>query len=328
MAELIAILKAITHEARQGETERNIYTDSLNSLHDLQRMIHSPHTMSTHEYRDILTFILKEATSKKDCEGQPLHVHLYKVKAHVNILGNEKADHFAKESYSTDSTAEHITLFRHHTSTHKQWLYDVKGTDPITIKEANSQIEASILKTAAKEVKYIEQWTQKDDSEEYLINHKASSGFHNSTWRTRKRVLQCRADTLLTQHLKHRFKLQPSPFCPMCKMNGRITLGTVSHTLSGCTDPTLRSQHIHRHNGAVRLIHKALKKGYLGSKLILSDGGKDPSNEIRPSRTIPHWLLPPESAPLPPIPNKPDLVMLWKDNMIPEWNKTYTLPRG
>ena len=52
-------------------------------------MKHSPHTMSTHEYRDILTLILKEATSKKDCDGQPLHVHLYKVKAHANILGND-----------------------------------------------------------------------------------------------------------------------------------------------------------------------------------------------------------------------------------------------
>jgi ribonuclease HI len=232
MAELIAILKAVTHEARQGETERNIHTNSLNSLHDLQRMIHSPHTMSTHEYRDILTFILKKATSKKDCEGQPLHVHLYKVKAHVNILGNEKADHFAKESYSTDSTAEHITLFKHHTSTHKQWLYDVKGKDPITIKEANSQIEASILKTAAEEVKYIEQWTQKDDSD--------PTNSRSITGRYRKRSTSSitkppvasttpapgepgnvyysveHADTLLTQHLKHRFKLQPSPRSAQC----------------------------------------------------------------------------------------------------------------
>ena len=76
MAELIAILKAVTHEARRGEAERHIYTDSLNSLHGLQWMKHSPHTMSTHEYRDILTHILKEATSKKDSEGQPIHVHL------------------------------------------------------------------------------------------------------------------------------------------------------------------------------------------------------------------------------------------------------------
>ena len=68
----------------------------------------------------------------------------------------------------------------------------------------------------------------------------------------------------------------------MCKTNGRISLGTVTHTLSGCTDPILRSQHIHRHDEAVRLIHKAHKKGYLGSKLILSDGGRDPSNDIRP----------------------------------------------
>ena len=71
MAELIAILKAVTHEARRGETGRHIYTDSLNSLHGLQWMIHSPHTMSAHEYRDILTLILKEATSKKDYDGQP-----------------------------------------------------------------------------------------------------------------------------------------------------------------------------------------------------------------------------------------------------------------
>ena len=94
------------------------------------------------------------------------------------------------------------------------------------------------------------------------------------------------------------------------------------------TDPILRSQHIHRHNGAVRLIHKALRKGYLGSKLIMSDGGRDPSSDIRPTRTIPPWLLPPQSPPLSPIPNNPDLVMLWKDNMIPVWNRTLSREQG
>jgi hypothetical protein len=198
-------------------------------------------------------------------------------------------------------------------------MYNAIGASPLIIKEAFAQIDMCILKTAADEVGYIKHWTATDEAENPAINHKASSGFLNTAWKTRKRVLQCTADTLLTEHLKQRFKLQPSPLCPICKAQNKTCLGTVIHTLSGCSDPILRSQHIHRHNAAVRLIHKALRKGCLGSKLILSHAGRDPTNEIRPSKTMPAWLLPPST---PPIPDKPDLIMLWRDNMILEHQKS------
>jgi hypothetical protein len=82
-------------------------------------------------------------------------------------------------------------------------------------------------------------------------------------------------------------KMSPTPY------------GTVTHTLSGCADPIMRSQHIHRHNGAVQLVHKVLRKGYSGSKLILSDGGKDPTDETRPTKTMPEWLLSRDTHPIP-----------------------------
>ena len=47
MAELIAILKAVTHEASRGETGRHIYTDSLN-LHARPARPTMDETLSTH----------------------------------------------------------------------------------------------------------------------------------------------------------------------------------------------------------------------------------------------------------------------------------------
>ena len=84
-------------------------------------------------------------------------------------------------------------------------MYNATGASPLTIKEAFAQIDTCILKTAADEVGYFKHRTATDEAENPVINHKASSGFRNTLWKTRKRVLQCRADTLLTQHLKHRF---------------------------------------------------------------------------------------------------------------------------
>jgi ribonuclease HI len=210
MAELVAILKAVTHKASTGEAERTIFTDSLNSLHDLNKMIHSPRTMRTHKYRDILSFILRKATHKRDADNQPMQVHIYKVKAHANISGNEKADAYAKAAYlEGNSQVEHVRWFRHQTTSGEQWLYNAARTDPLTTSEACTMIDACVLQGAIQRVPYIKLWAAKDDAQNNIIDQKASCGFWKSSTahKTRKRVLQCKAGTLLTQHQKYRFKI-------------------------------------------------------------------------------------------------------------------------
>jgi len=109
MAELVAIIKAVSHKASPGEVERTSFTDSLNSLHDLHKMIHSPRKMRTHRHRVILSYILKKAAEKRDANNQLMQVHMYKVKAHVNISGNEEADAYAKAPYLLgNSQVEHV----------------------------------------------------------------------------------------------------------------------------------------------------------------------------------------------------------------------------
>jgi hypothetical protein len=81
-------------------------------------------------------------------------------------------------------------------------------------------------------IPYIKHWAAKDDvNQNNIINQKASSGFWKSptTWKTKKRLLQCKTDTLLTQHLKRRYKLQPEPYCPMRKAKNTLVFGTVTH---------------------------------------------------------------------------------------------------
>jgi hypothetical protein len=55
--------------------------------------------MKTHRYRDILSYILKKTAEKRDANNQPMQVHMYKVKAHINIAGNEEAAAYAKAAY-------------------------------------------------------------------------------------------------------------------------------------------------------------------------------------------------------------------------------------
>ena len=72
------------------------------------------------------------------------------------------------------------------------------------------------------------------DAQDNIADQKVSSGYWESftTYKTRKRVLQCKADTLLTQYQKFRFKLQTEPYCTMCKAKKKIAYGTVvTHTL-------------------------------------------------------------------------------------------------
>ncbi|KAK3236274.1 hypothetical protein CYMTET_53576 [Cymbomonas tetramitiformis] len=94
-AELTAIYMALMLEANTGTTEVNICTDSLTSLYQIQNMKRRPHALEKHVHRDILWKIMKQIQT---LNGEGTKVALYKVKAHVGIHGNEKADEVARKA--------------------------------------------------------------------------------------------------------------------------------------------------------------------------------------------------------------------------------------
>ncbi|KAK3285448.1 hypothetical protein CYMTET_6950 [Cymbomonas tetramitiformis] len=75
--------------------EVKICTDNANSLHQINNMRARPYMMERHQHRDTLHEIMG-TIEKLNAAGTA--VELYKVKAHVGIIGNEGADEAAKEA--------------------------------------------------------------------------------------------------------------------------------------------------------------------------------------------------------------------------------------
>ncbi len=83
-AELAAITAAILHD------HSHIATDSLSSLHQIRKHLLYPELHRHHEQGDILKILMHIIRIS------PNPVHLFKVKSHAGIAGNECADAVAK----------------------------------------------------------------------------------------------------------------------------------------------------------------------------------------------------------------------------------------
>jgi len=90
-AELAAIAAAVIH----GYS--HIATDSLTSLHQIIKQLSHPNLHRHHTQGNVLQSI------SKAIRQSPSPIHLFKVKLHAGIIGNEHADALAKKSATTNS---------------------------------------------------------------------------------------------------------------------------------------------------------------------------------------------------------------------------------
>ena len=91
-AELAAIQFAL-ERAQDNDKHVVIATDSLTSLQLVNKGIHAPHKMTTHRHCGLLTAVVR---TLKIRNSAGLETTLQKVRAHVGVDGNEKADKLAK----------------------------------------------------------------------------------------------------------------------------------------------------------------------------------------------------------------------------------------
>ncbi|KAJ9523746.1 hypothetical protein QJQ45_019942, partial [Haematococcus lacustris] len=240
-AELTAIHAALTAGAKR------IATDSLCSIYQIRRALANPMSLITHRHNDILTAI---ATLIID---SPVTIHFYKHAALHPELANTPA-------YRPTTRTETNT-----------WLNnEADGNTPAPLPDCRHSVRAHMHRRhslgLANQDSIYYQMSQE-------ITKAAAKGAGervmtdtNISIPAQRTALLYRTGGLYNQKLAMRWKRATDDRCPLC---GEADSAT--HLLSGCSETLPMVQE--RHNGAGRLIAKAISKGTLGGYISFADTG-------------------------------------------------------
>ena len=303
-AELVALLHAI----KFGAT--NIATDSLCSIHQIRKQMHRPQDMTDHKHASLLHAIIEQILES------PAPVHIWKVKSHIGIVGNEIADEIAKTvargemdmedliEYTEPSNVRHTVYWPHEVTEAPARPPMQAPSDhtcpPPPLKKRKRPLENlhTDLKristqhckfgNANRQTFYFEAWRRSAPSRIDKTSNKFMT-CKKVTHAERKTALAYRYGCLYNQKLAHRYGHAPNAQCLLC---GQPDSG--HHTASGCTK--LKGMYIERHNKIGRLMLKEIARGRKGGYLVQMDLGSKTKlaiDDIAPQpRTIPLEALP------------------------------------
>ena len=209
-AEFAGILRAVEMDAQPGETSRHIYTDSLASLHLLNKTRLLPSVMAKQKHGRTLRMILLKAGAKPQFGSSTdfVHMHFYKVLAHSGIEGNEIADELAKAACLEPIKAQVINPLEDNSMACV--IRDSVGNN-IDLSNAEQQISRVELAEAEKEDEYLRcSWNAVGEDDKPKLDKERSLGYVKRTkrrqyagdeqaFRTLVRIKQCKARTLLTR---------------------------------------------------------------------------------------------------------------------------------
>ncbi|KAJ9504731.1 hypothetical protein QJQ45_009421, partial [Haematococcus lacustris] len=245
-AELTAIHAALTAGAKR------IATDSLCSIYQIRRALANPMSLITHRHNDILTAI---AT----------------IRAHSGIIGNEGADALAKHAAlhpELANTPAYRPTTRKETNT---WLNnEADGDTPVPLPDCRQSVRAHMhckhkLGLANQDSIYYQMSQEITKAAAKGAGERVMTDTNISIHAQRTALLY-RTGGLYNQKLAMRWKRATDDRCPLC---GEADSAT--HLLSGCSETLPMVQE--RHNGAGRLIAKAISKGTLGGYIRFADTG-------------------------------------------------------
>ncbi len=297
-AELAGILIAQMYTREHScttQTELHIFTDSKASMQQLQRMAQDPHTLRKHKHRHLLNKILKEAT--EIIEHHPIDIHIWKVRGHSNIHGNEMADKAAGTAAKQNMAGEQCEMeVDEHTDPYCDihWAEYVHTEDDGTeqwryVSDLNKHLRGEIRTHLGcgncKEGQYSRAW---DVITPDIYQAAMIAQWRRCNYATMRQVTKARAGHIYNKKHAVWFGKACDSSCPLCGEPDSTT-----HILSRCQ--ALKSHHIERHNKAARMMIRAIAAGVKGRYLMWADVGKySKLGKIATlkRKSLPEWLLP------------------------------------
>ena len=306
-AELAAIHQALIHPdvAELGEAI-HIYTDSLCSIYMIRRILDAPWTLRESKHYVLLQNILNALLARAENGGI---THIYKVKSHTGIKGNDVADKKAKEAATDPSKRTQIMETSDNSPYDKRTWASLAPARQNTAPEATNptpsvQYLPSLLDgvkkaiapkhsggLAAKRGVFATAWAMA-----VPLTHKPSNAHmwkdSQIKWGQIMRTMKARWGLLWNQKLAYRCKRALSPNCPLCGQ-----MDSIGHMLGGCSHVEAAAMKIARHDQSVKLIQKAIALGPMGGFYMIMDAGKDCDLPDGVSgKRVPTWILPPIDA--------------------------------
>jgi len=290
-AELMAIhktLKIIT--TKYPNEPAHIFTDCLNCIHVLNTQIKHPTQNNNHADKTILTSMVEMLKNRT----QPTTI--YKVKAHININGNEQADQLAKNGAKKRYRfAAKSYEFAHTTPFFFQkdiWPGPNKRPDKGPVRCLQTYLikhdRENNLKILAEQFPNISKWTTNPDIDNDISNNFWSNPVITDSQKTS--LLKFRTGQYMGNARKQLFfgiERFPSITCPICNSTDADTW---LHVLLKCNHHHIHALRTKRHNKAVWELRKLILSTKQSRCYTLMNAGTFNNNPQE--NTVPEWLLP------------------------------------
>ena len=308
-AELAAAWKAISMKCS------HIATDSLAALFQIHKIITKPQDirLGFHRHAALLQQIAQSIASN----GRK--IHLYKVKSHIGIPGNERADEIATSVAKGTRKPDEVIATSSNTRPSMAWPHHPEVLEPgkevpsppVPVKDI-----ASLQKMAHRCHKLGSSNTATICfAATQAIAHdveKVSHAFMTSTvvpFREMVNTLKVQTGTFYSQKRAWWYGRASSDRCVLCGQPD----GTL-HAVSGCPDLSLAVTK--RHNDAVLLLTKAILTGEHGAQVVATDvstaaqraDGVQVMTQFIPEKILPRGMPAEEQAALVKA-HKPDIVL-------------------